>query len=408
MKVRPGENYRQKSLKIYTLGSFQVKRDSKLLTQEGHSYRIWSFFKYLITYRDKRANPEAVLEVLRPDQFYEDPRRAARAIIHRLRKALKGDSQEENSHIKNSQGCYYWDQNSDYWLDVEEFEELYHMAQSIAPQSPEEAIDLYKRALDLYKGDYLFEDSFSEWVIPARNYYHRLFTQIVLDLCGLLKRQGRYGEIIDICQRAIIIEPFEENFHLYFLESLLEEGKIRQAMEHHQHFVNSFYREMGVDPSPAMNKLYQRIKGGGHNKGVLLELPRFQEELKEKREVEGAFLCDPETFKNLYKLEERRGERTGQPVFLVLLTLVYPEKEKVSSDYSSRAMNFLQKILVTSLRKGDVISPWNNYQFMIILTSLKLEEAQGVLKRIKGTFEKSFDNNRINLQSRLQPVFPDD
>ncbi|RQD73029.1 MAG: hypothetical protein D5R97_09985 [Candidatus Syntrophonatronum acetioxidans] len=291
---------------------------------------------------------------------------------------------------------------------MEEFEELYHRAQSIAPQSPEEAIDLYKRALDLYKGDYLFEDSFSEWVVPARNYYHRLFTQIVLDLCALLKGKGRYKEIIDICQRAIIIEAFEEDFHFYFLEALLEEGKIRQAMEHYQHFVNSLYREMGVDPSPAMNKIYQRIRGGGHNKGALLELPRFQEELKEKREVEGAFLCDPETFKNLYKLEERRGERTGQAVFLVLLTLVYPEKETVSSDYSSRAMNSLQEILVTSLRKGDVISPWNNYQFMVLLTSLKLEEAQGVLKRINNNFEKMFDSSKVQIQSRLQPVLPDD
>ena len=44
-----------------------------------------------------RVKPETVLGALRSDQFYEDPRRAARAIIYRLRKALKGDSQEENT-----------------------------------------------------------------------------------------------------------------------------------------------------------------------------------------------------------------------------------------------------------------------------------------------------------------------
>ncbi|MBU3191219.1 hypothetical protein K9O30_18445 [Clostridium bowmanii] len=36
-------------------------------------------------------------------------------------------------------------------------------------------IEFYQRALMLYKGDYLSEDFYNEWVTPIRNYYHRIY-----------------------------------------------------------------------------------------------------------------------------------------------------------------------------------------------------------------------------------------
>ncbi|MGB4553287.1 MAG: BTAD domain-containing putative transcriptional regulator [bacterium] len=399
----------QTGLEIITLGDFQVRCGGKILTHDANrAYRLWELFKYLLTNREQGVLPEVLVETLWPEQEYADPKSAVRTLIYRLRQILDGGCGEKKSdYIYFEQGCYRWNTEASYYLDAQGFEELCQQAQGLVREKPEEAITLLQRAMSLYKGEYLPETAFSEWVLPPRNYYRRLYLQGVVTLAGLLKNARRYEEIISLCEEAIRIEPFEEDLHLPFLEALLAKGRKKQALTHYQYITAALYRELGVKPSQALRHIYRLIQAED-SVAAAQDLSLVQEGLQgASEEKEGAFYCEPPIFRSIYKLESRRAERRGQEVALCLLTL-NGEKGAISPPELQEAMEHLQAVLLACLRKGDVVTRWNESQFLVLLDTVNLHQAQKVLKRIESSFWGTWGQNegRLSLNSKIQPVLP--
>lgn len=254
-----GSGDSQGQVVILTLGQFAVHNEHTDLTSgTGRSYHLWDLFRFLITNRGKGIRPEVMVEALWPEQSYADPRRALRTPVYRLRKILDGVDTE--SPIIFSHGCYIWKTIPGYRLDVEVFEALCNKAKQISSENPSEAIKLYFDAIGLYKGEYLPECLYQDWVMPARNYYRRLYLQCVAGLLDLLWAREQYKEILAVCERAILLEPLEEEVHIRFLEALLKEQKLKQSLNHYEYITSLLYRQLGVKPSPNLRKLYKQIQ----------------------------------------------------------------------------------------------------------------------------------------------------
>lgn len=175
-------------LEIYTLGQFSVLRNGLLLSAaSGRLSKAWELLLYLITNRQKLTPLETIHEILWPDEDCADPKKNIKNLVHRLRKTI---DVEGESAIIYSQGCYRWNTGIPYWLDAEVFESLCQEGLSLSGSEPAEAVSLYKKALSLYRGDYLPEFSGESWVVPARRYFHQLFVSSVLDLLNLYKEAG--------------------------------------------------------------------------------------------------------------------------------------------------------------------------------------------------------------------------
>ena len=396
----PGKN----KLEIHTLGNFLVKRGDKHLSEDfGRSQRLWGLFLYLLTQRGKYLLPEDLMDALWAEEEYERSESALKTLVYRLRKLLKeGQPGDEVQYINFSHGGYTWNSQSDYWLDVDEFEDYCKEAKKALAEGDKAAEKYCRRALDLYKGDYLREFAYNEWVVPVSSYYRRLYLETVFGLLGFLENEGRYGEISGVCEKAFSVEPFDEDLHKWYLESLLEEGKTRQAQAHYENITAALYRELGAKPSPGLRELYRRIKN--KEGGVELDLGLIQERLTDRKKTEGAFLCDAHTFRFLYKLEGRRVMRTGQAIFLVLLTLTLPDYSLPAGKDLKPAMDLLEKSLLHSLRKGDVICRWNEAQFICILPGLNFEQSRKVLERIEKQFAATSGNGKVVLRAKVQPL----
>ena len=352
-------------LRIFTLGRFEVYRNDVQLSQlASRSSRVWDLFKYLLTYRDRSSTPEAIIETLWPQHNYADMRKALRTPIYRLRQILQNDSDEQ--YILFSQGCYIWNNQAHYWLDTDEFENLIKTAQT-SEADPETLIDLYLRAINLYHGEYLPENLYADWTITQRNYYRRLFLEAVDALAGLYKAQQRHHEIINLCEKAIALEPFEEILHNHYLESLINTGRHKQAKEHYQQITQLFYTELGVKPSPKLQQLYRQLQ----NKTGQQQL--------EEQPLDAAFYCTPEIFASICNLERRRGERTKQPAVIGKLTLVTENAHLLSAGLADNVVEILLKIL----RKGDVVTKNSNDRLQILFSNLDLQQAKVVISRIE-------------------------
>jgi DNA-binding SARP family transcriptional activator len=70
-------------------------------------------------------------------------------------------------------------------------------------------------AISLFKGDFLPKSSTELWAVPITTYYHNLFLNSVHEAVELLNNEARFDEIIEICQQAVAIDPFDEQLTLH-------------------------------------------------------------------------------------------------------------------------------------------------------------------------------------------------
>jgi DNA-binding SARP family transcriptional activator len=398
---------REVKVYIYTLGKFYIREGNSVISESSsRSKRMWEVFKYLLSNRDKSFLPETILDNIWPEKDYADPNTVMRAQMFRLRQALGTDVPEKSltANIVFSQGSYHWENNIDCWIDVDEFEKMVGKASMLAGDNPEAAIELYQNALELYKGEYLPESSFSEWIVPVRTYYHDLFLSSLFELVELLKGMRAHDQIIRACEKAAAIDYFEEGIHIRLIEALLAKGLTKRARAHYNEVTSTFYREMGVKPSDEMKKLYRMV---GLETGTFeLDLSTIQEGMKSKEKISGPYMCDAEMFRYFYKLEQLRGERSDIAVLLCLLTLVAPDHSRPPKSLLKSVMLNLQDVIMSSLRKGDLVTRWNEAQYLLMLPNLNREQALKVMQRIENDYIRQHSLQGLILQKKVETLFP--
>ncbi|ACB86248.1 BTAD domain-containing putative transcriptional regulator [Natranaerobius thermophilus] len=397
-------------LKIYTLGDFRVEYQGNCLANvRKNSNKLWELFKYLLTNRNKRLPPEKIVDTLWPEQDYADPKTAVHSLVYRLRKLLdingsingKNDNNAvNNSHINldYSQEGYLFRLNQHSWLDVDEFITLSIKATKLCYSNPETAKQLYREALSLYKGAYLPEYYHKYWPMPARYYYRRIYMKTLTEYLAMLRDESNFSEVSKVCEQALLIEPFleEEQLHLYFMESLVQEGKLGEALSYYE-YINTMYKQEFESSLPTkLQNFYKEIKNGNGSEYIKGEAQNNYFDLKglkvkkgvqikNTNESQGGFYCNKDFFIKLYKLEKLRSERTEKPPVLVDLTVVEIENDNDLSSIEKYSAK-IEEVLVTNLRKGDAICRWSDKRFLVLLSNTKAENAYNFIKRIQTEF----------------------
>lgn len=400
------ENESNNCLFIYTLGQFQVFKGDRLLSDTSKSCRLWELFKFLITNREKVILPESVLEALWPDQSYVNPKHALRSLIYRLRQLLQDGAaiSGDDCVITFSQGYYKFNARaSGYWLDTEVFESLCQIARDCMDSDPEKAIGCLQEALVLYKGEYLPECSYQDWAVQVRYYYHRLFIRAALDLSQLLFNAGRYQDVVHVCEKTFLTEPFEEELHVRYMHALLKLGQHKHARVHYENITAALYRELGIKPSRDMRDIYKLSRPDREN--LQLDIHTVQDTLLEKRDTDGAFCCTADDFYHIYNLERRRIERSGQGVYIAVLTVTKPGGDYTPlSAAQKEIMTRLQHSLQEGFRKGDVVARWNDTQFVMLLPVNSQGLAEKVLTRFVNQFNRVHGTPEYTVHWKLQPI----
>ena len=409
MMIKESENAvktEDKRLLIHTLGRFKVCRgETQLSAAYGRSRKIWDLFMFIITNRHRKLSPEYITDSLWPDQEYGSANDTVKNLIYRLRKQLTSNEQSENgSVIIYDQGCYCWNAAYPYWLDIEEFERLCSEARGITGTNPERATELFREALTYYRGDYLSENTGSDWLLPLRRYYHQKYVENLVLLLQTLKKLERYDQIMEECKKAILIEQFDEDIHLYYIEALINKEKIGQARDHYEYISSLFYRELGTKPSAALCSLYRTIQqksGEAHTR-----LADIRDVLQERDSAEGALYCEPNYFYFLCKMERRRATREDRPIHLGLISITDSDYRLPAPEQIGVPMKTLKKVLSTGLRRGDVFSSWNEGQYVILLPGTNREQAELSLDRVSGKFTKETESDNLTLRASVHPLMP--
>ena len=220
----------------------------------------------------------------------------------------------------------------------------------------------------------------------------------------MLDEKKDYPTMIEVCQQAIAIDPYGEDGHYYLICALYQSGNQLMAMEHYQRVNDMFYNEFAITPSLRFKELYKLISDKKH--GITMDLSNIREILLEGGTSKGAFCCEPSVFRDIYQLETRAIERTGDSIFLCLLTISNLKGELLKPAVQTRAMDELGESIRNSLRRGDIFSRYSVSQYLMLLPTATYENGENVLKRIIQNFKKEYSRKDLSITYSLQSVTP--
>lgn len=390
-------------LHINMLGGCSLSyKDRTISDQVIHSKKPWLLLEYLIAFRDRELSQTELIDAIYPEGKSDNPVNALKTLVHRIRAMLgELDFSDGKNLILQARGTYMWNNTIHFDLDIDLFDALYSYAVSTA-SAPEEQLECLLAALSLYAGDLLPKSAMESWVIQLSAYYHNRYIGGVRRACELLHERARYEEIVSICQSAVKIDPYEESVYYHLILALIDLGRHQTALTVYKDMTNLFFHEFGVTPSEKLTALYRDIIKSIHT--VETDLNVIKSNLREAEERDGAYLCEYEVFKDVYRLEVRAASRTGESIFLCLMTLDSTNDMTIPPKMLSTNMDRLSESIRLSLRRGDVYTKYSVSQFLLMLPTVTYENCEVVASRIIRRFKKNAAGCPLRAAFSIQPI----
>jgi len=386
-------------LNINTLGEFDIKiNNQSILKESSRTYRLYKLFEYFLTFRNKKLSPEAIIDNILSDSESDDPKNVLRTQIFRLRKTIKSflpSDMDESKYmtINFINGYYFLEIGENTIIDVDEFENLIRQADLEREYNIEASANLYQKALKLYKGLYLSDNSYEVWLVPTRNYYQRLYLKTLYKLIDILKENNENEKIITLCEESFLIEPYEENIHINLMEAMLAQGQQKSALNHYEYSLNLIKKELDTKPSNNFTELLDKIQNYSV-RDVHANIDSLERDLEDIN-LFGAMQCNIESFKFLFNLQKRKSVRNDENDYLCIINVNW------NQDRNPRE---LSELLRNNLRKGDVFTFWNKSQILVMLHNVRDEGIKKIENRIYNNLRNYTKLNSNDINMIFQPL----
>lgn len=356
--------------------------------------------QYLIVYQGQVVPRQRLLDELWADDQGVNPENALKTLISRMRTMLNGVSDGLGDCIRAERGGYRWVCPPEMKIDLYEIEDIFtildrHKDDKQLPQ-------LCSRLMELYTGDLLRNNTQVEWALTRAVSLHNRYIATVNRYVEYLKSQKNYEEIVEVCRRAIDVDPFDDHLHMELMTGLIETKRTSEALVQYRHVVHMYYRYLGVDPSKEMREFYKKIVHAGRD--IEFSLEAITEELSRSNQGEGAYVCEYSVFKELFNLQMRNLERLGSTIFLGVVMVETGDVESMDSILQDNIMTSLRDILQENLRRGDTITRFSPTIFALLLPTVNYNTGNMVMERVKRLFYQAHPNSNISYHYLLGPL----
>jgi WD40 repeat protein/DNA-binding SARP family transcriptional activator/serine/threonine protein kinase len=255
--VAPGADAGSVSFRV--LGPLEVRRGGRSVVLGGPKQRM------VLVHLLLRANKVVATETLIDEIWGEDPPEAARASLHsyvsHLRKAVGPERL-----VGRSPG--YLLQASDDELDAARFESLVKEARGRLTTDPATAARGFRAALALWAGDPYADLAGELSLAPEIDRLSEMRLAATEDLIDAELALGGHADVIPELERLAVRFPLRERLCEQLMLALYRTGRQAEALGAYHRLRGALDRELGVDPSPAVETLQHRILT--HDPGLAL------------------------------------------------------------------------------------------------------------------------------------------
>ena len=134
-----------------------------------------------------------------------------------------------------------------------------HLAgQARATADPFEAMTLYRRALELWRGEPLAGLD-TPWISDVRVSLEIELLSVELDRNDAALRAGRHTELLGELEAALHTRPLDERLVGQVMLAQYRSGRQADALDTYRRTRERLIEELGVDPSPPLRAVHQQI-----------------------------------------------------------------------------------------------------------------------------------------------------
>jgi DNA-binding SARP family transcriptional activator len=249
------------TLVVYCLGTFKVYQDDRPI-QNWISSKGKTIFKYLVTHRKRAIAKEVLMDLFWPDAKPDAARNNLNVAIYGLRQTLR-QNQPEISHILFQDDRYLLNPELQFWIDVEVF--MAHLGLAQAWEQRGElslAIQLSRSADSLYRGEFLADDRYEEWLLPQRQRFEADYLRLLDRLSRYYFDQEDYDNYATMCEKMLTVDPSREEAHRRLMRYYIRQKQGYLALRQYHLCVEALASELDIDPSQKTVELYEQVRQG--------------------------------------------------------------------------------------------------------------------------------------------------
>lgn len=195
------------------------------------------------------------MDLLWPEADADAANRDFRVALHALSQALDPDRPKNASArwIERRGSSYLLRADESLRCDADEFERLVDIAAQTEDKT--RAADHLRRAITLYRGDYLEESPYSDWAQDERERLRALFFGACENLARAAIAASNPEEAVGVAHAMLARDRCLEEAWRLLITSHLALGRDFLARRAYEQCVQTLNDELGVEPSPALRAL---------------------------------------------------------------------------------------------------------------------------------------------------------
>ena len=243
-------------IRLFLLGAPRIERDGSAVDVDTR--KAIALVGYLaVEAREFRRDSLAAL--LWPEHGTDQARGALRRTMSTLKKAMGGEGlQADRATVALTPGLVC--------TDAIEFRNLVERSEApFKDDDTEECLAVLRRALPLYRGDFLagfsLRDSveFEDWQYYQSESHKRLMATALERSVDCLTLNGSYGEAIEHARKWLSLDPLHEPAHRVLMLLYAWNDQRSGALKQYRECVALLDRELGVPPLDETTELYRNI-----------------------------------------------------------------------------------------------------------------------------------------------------
>ena len=246
-------------LKIFTLGRFELLKEEKPIPSSRKiQQKPLALLKALIALGGKGVREEQLSDILWPEADGDDAHNSFITTQHRLRQLIG----HENA-IQHKEGRLTLDEKY-CWVDVWAFERLLTEAEEQKNRgSADKAVQCVEKAIHLYKGSFLANETDQSWVISTRERCRGRFIRNLTWLGRYWRARKDWGQALGSFQQGLEIDDVAEDLYQELMICYRELGRRAEALSAYRRCRKMLSTVLGIAPSPQTEAIFKSLNPGG-------------------------------------------------------------------------------------------------------------------------------------------------
>ena len=379
---------------VKTFGGLEITNDNVTVNiVELFGKQLVNLLQVLLFHSEKPVQKDELIDILWPES--KNPSSALKFSIFRLRAELNEiEFFKDKEVIVTTRKGYILNPNLDWNIDFVELEKAYNQINDGSELLDEKEFKAARKIFRLYQGRFYASPSQLHWILQKQEIFRQMYVKTMMLTSCYLYTQKRYDEMMLMNYQAVLIEPFNEGLHYYYMKGLVATRNYREALKYYDELNDIFLSELGTGLSKRFKQLYDIIIAD-HAKEESKDMETIMRELSSRDQQNQGFFCSYEIFKYFYELLLKMSIRNEQNYYLIMLqfsdgTLDY---EKIGLDFDR-----VKRLVGSCLRSNDLFTRTSETQLLLLVDCQTEENAHLIIQRISNKFYSIFrkKNYRMN------------